>query len=217
MALDLSFSVTERNDNLVITITDTTGTYDAVTNDGGWETGGATNPDPADIVASGGAHTLELTLTITTSSGTSTTYDDVDLYTQFGPFTDAGDLVFALTPAMFSSSGTALGTAIDEFPDGIYEFTYKYDDGLGGQEDSQVETALIEGKVKNATYELLRLLPKLYECKDCVTKKVLDAIFCRGYLDAMYSSAYISNTEELYNQLYVLERLVTDGSSYTWR
>lgn len=216
MALDLSFSITERNDNLVITLTDTTGTYDAATNPGGWQTGAATNPDPADIEASGGAHTLELSLTITTSDGTSTTYDDVDLFTQFGPFTDAGDLVFALTPSMFSSSGTALGTDTDEFPDGIYEFTYIYDQGLGTV-DSEVESALIEGQVKNATYELLRLLPKLYECKDCVTKQVLDAIFCRGYLDAMYSSAYISSTEELYNQLFVLERLVTDGSSYTWR
>ena len=84
-------------------------------------------------------------------------------------------------------------------------------------EKSEVSTFLIDGQVRNAVYELLRALPKLYECKDCTTKEVLDTIFDRAYLDAMASSAYVSKTEELYNMLYVLERLVTDGSTYTWR
>ena len=138
------------------------------------------------------------------------------MYDEFGPFADAGDLVFELTPSMFISGGTAMGEDTDEFLDGIYEFIYIYDQGLGTEKSTE-EDALIDGRVRNATYELLRLLPKLYECKDCTTKQVLDALFCRGYMDAMHSSAYISSEEELINQLYVLERLVTDGSSYTWR
>ena len=216
MALDLTYSITERNDNLVITMVDTAGTYHVVDNPGGWEIGAATNPDVNDIVATGGVHTLELSLKVTSSTGVSTTYDDVDLFTVFGPFTLPSDLVFELTPAMFTSSGVAMGSITDQFPDGIYEFTYYYDQGLAS-EVVEVSTVLIDGQVRNAVYELLRVIPKTYECKDCTTKQVLDAIFNKAYLDAIYSSAYVSNTEALYNQLYVLERLVTDGSSYTWK
>ena len=60
MALVLSYSIAERNDNLVITLTDDTDTYHAVDNPGGWETGAATNPDPADIDDI--SHTLALLL-----------------------------------------------------------------------------------------------------------------------------------------------------------
>ena len=133
MALDLSFSIEERNDNLRITLTDTTGTYDAGSNATGW---GAPNLAVTDITATGGAQPLELSVKITTSDGTETTYDDIDLYTEFGAPTLPSDLVFALDCSMFISEGTALGTDEDEFPDGVYEFTYMVDQG-GVDEDTE--------------------------------------------------------------------------------
>ena len=217
MALSLAFTVAESNDNKLITVTDSTGVYDAVTNDTGWETGAATNPDPADI--DGVTHTLELIVTITTSDGTETTYDAVDLEDEFAPvggFVDVTDLVFAIDCSMLVSGGTALGTADTEFPDGIYNFEYVYDDGVVLTEESYEADVLIEGQVRNAIYELYRTIPTTYNCQDCKSKAILDIIFTKAYYEAMVISAYVAREEELLNMLAVIERLVTDGSSYTW-
>lgn len=213
MALELSFNVVERNDNKLVTITDTTGIYHVVTNPTGWETGAATNPDVADI--DGVTHTLELDVTLTISDGTETTYDSIDVYTLFGPFTDVGDLAFALDCSMLQVSSVAMGTSADEFPDGLYEITYTYDKGLAS-EVSYASTVLLDGRVANALYELLRTLPTDYECGSCHTKEILDIIFMKTYLDSIHASAYSARTTSILNQLGVLENLLTNVSSYTW-
>lgn len=212
MALKLSFTVVERNDNLLLTITDTAGTYHVVDNPDGW---GAPNLAVTDIVASGGLHTLELDIIFTASDGTITTYDTIDLFTLFNPFADAGDLIFPLTCAMLKVSGTAIGTPADEFLDGIYNVTYVADDGLAG-EVNEVSAILLDGKVQNAVYELLRTVPTKYECGGPHEKEVLDIIFMRTYLDSMRASAAVSRTDSIVGQLNVLERLVTNVSNYTW-
>ena len=210
MALSLSFAVAESNNNKLISVTDDTGVYDALTNTGGW---GAPNPAVADI--DGATHTLGLSITITTSDGTETTYDTIDLYDEFGPFADVTDLEFDLDCSMLISGTTALGTADDEFPDGIYTFDYIYDEGLGSEVSTEVDV-LIEGKVRNAIYELYRTIPTIYNCQDCKTKQILDIIFTRAYYKSMIISAYVARETELLNMLAVIERLVTNGSSYTW-
>jgi hypothetical protein len=213
MGLSLSFTVAESNDNKTITVTDTTGEYNAVTNDTGWETGGATNPDPAGI--DGTTHTLQLVVTITTADGTETEYDAIDLYDEFGPFTDLTDLVFALDCSMLEVSGDALGTSDDEFPDGIYKFVYIYDEGELTENYANSDI-LIEGRIRNAVYELYRTIPTTYNCQDCKSKQILDIIFTKAYYDSMVISAYSAREIELLNMLSVIERLVTNGSSYTW-
>ena len=232
MALDLSFSITERNDNKLITLTDNTGTYHAVDNADGW---GDPNPAAgfawADIVVSTDVtgpsqFHLILDLTITTSDNTSTTYDTINLRDHNGSdFTAASDLVFEFDCSDFEEIGIVLGTSSDEFPDGIYSFDYRIVDNDDHTLTNGVTTTsgyyevvetLIEGRVRNAVYELLRDLTTVYNCKDCCTDTVMDAIFARAYLDAIYSSAYVSKTEELLNQLAVLQRMVTDGTDYTW-
>lgn len=213
MALSLSFSVVERNDNKLLTITDTAGTYHAVDNPTGWETGAATNPDPADI--DGVTHTLGLDITVTTSDGTATTYDTIDVFTLFGPFADAGDLVFALDCTMLVSGGSALGTAASEFPDGLYTINYTYDDGLG-TEVTTVSTVLLDGIVANDLYELLRTMPVSYDCEACYDKKTMDIIFAKMYLDAIHASAYSARTTSILNQLTVVENLLRNVSNYTW-
>lgn len=210
MALSLSFDVTERNDNKLLTVLDTTGIYDIVTNDDGW---GAPNPVVTDI--DGVTHTLELDITLTISNGTVTTYDSIDLFTLFGPFTDISDLSFALNCSMLQSGGTALGTSDDEFPDGLYTITYTYDKGLGSV-ITVTNTILLDGRVANALYELLRTLPTDYECGQCNEKEILDIIFMKTYLDAIHASVYSARTTAILDQLGVLENLLTNVSSYTW-
>ena len=72
------------------------------------------------------------------------------------------------------------------------------------------------GRVVNATYELLRVIPQYYLFGNCNNKQILDAIFTMAMIDAMESSAYVGNDEAVLEQLAVIERLVTNGSNYTW-
>ena len=211
MALSLAFTVAERNDNKLITITDATGVYAAVTNEGGW--GGAPNPLVTGI--DGTTHTLELFISIQTSGGVTTLYDGIDLYALAGPFATVADLVFDIDCSMLEDGGVALGTADSEFPDGIYTFTYVYDYELG-TEISTSAAALLEGRVRNAIYELYRTIPTIYNCQDCKSKEVLDIIFAKSYYSAMIASAYVARETELINMLAVIERLITNGSNYTW-
>ena len=208
MAFTLAYTVTESNDNKTITITDASGTGAT-----GW--GAGTNPATTDIGAVGSTHDLQLIISITTSSNTTTTYTAIDLYTEFGPFATVADLVFPITCDMLVASGTALGTSADEFPDGIYNIKYVYN--LGETNESTVdEDVLIDGVITVEIYDLLRQIPTIYNCSDCKSKTVLDAIYCYGCLNVMESDAYVARSEEIINLLYVLERLVEDGSTYSW-
>jgi len=213
MALSLSFNVVERLDNLLLTITDDTGVYDAITNTTGW---GAPNPAVTDI--DGVTHTLELDIVLVTSNKTSTTFDTIDLFTIFAPgggFVDVTDLVFELDCSMLQVDGVALGTSSYEFPDGLYQVTYTYDKGEVS-EITTTSTVLLDGKVANSLYGLLRALPVQYECDDCHTKEILDIIFMKTYLDSIHASAYTARTTSILDQLGVLERLLKNVSSYNW-
>jgi hypothetical protein len=198
MALALSLSYSERNDNRLLTLTDTT-----------------TNWNVDGNIAVTGIISLTLDVTIVTSDNTETVYDQIDLYDIHGGFTLSTDLVFPIDCSMLEDSGTALGAATDELPDGVYTFTYIVNEG-GVAETSYTEDILVEGKVRVAVYELLRTLPTTYSCTECKTKEIMDAIFCYGLLNSMESAGYVAKNEELITQLYTLERLVTNGSSYTW-
>jgi len=202
MAVTLNLSYVERNDNKLITLADTSDD---------WGT-----PAIVDIT------TLTLDVTITTSDNVSTTYDQINLVDEFGDgvgaeFDDQDALSFPLTCAHFINSDTsvALGTSADVFPDGIYQFTYTLDDGLA-TDSELVENVLMEGVVRNQVYEDLRALPVLYNCNECKSKQIMDAIFAYGYLNSIRAAGYVAKTEELLSQLYVLERLTSYGSSYTW-
>jgi hypothetical protein len=198
MALALSLSYSQRNDNKLLTLTDST-----------------TNWNVDGNIAVTGITSLTLDVTIVTSDNTETVYDQIDLFDLHGGFTLASDLVFPIDCSMLEDSGTALGAATDELPDGIYTFTYIVNEG-GVAETSYTEDILVEGKVRVAVYELLRTLPTTYSCTECKTKEIMDAIFCYGLLNSMESAGYVAKNEELIIQLYTLERLVTNGSSYAW-
>jgi hypothetical protein len=194
MAVTLALDYTERNDNKLLTLTDTST---------GWG-----SPAGSDIT------TLTLDVSVTISDGTETTYDQINLVTlnSITGSTTQAELIFNIDPTNFLISGDP-GFATDAvFPDGIYHFIYT----LNTTDSILDEYVLIEGNVRNAVYFKLRNIPTLYMCKDCRSKEIMDAIFAYGYLNSMRAGGYVAKTEELINQLYVLERLLEYGSSYTW-
>ena len=197
MAVTLSLSYVERNDNKVITLTD---------DSTDWAGYVPTIP---------GITSLTLDVEITTSDETTTVYDPINLLIEFAAIADQDDMVYALTPDILESGGDPLGTAADIFPDGIYKFTYTLDVGLA-DESTLIEYVLMEGNVRNDVYEALRTIPVLYTCAECKSKEIMDAIFAYGYLNSIRAGGYVAKTEELISQLYVLERLLSYGSSYTW-
>jgi len=195
MALTTTLSFTVRNDNKLITIADTTVDY----NVGG-------NIAITDITA------LTLDVEVVTSDNESTTYDTIDLYSLFAPFTTQSDLSFELNPSHFVVGSTAMGDSDSEFPDGLYYITYT----INTIEATKDYDVLLDGRVVNATYELLRNIPQYYLSGTCNNKEILDAIFTMAMIDSMESSAYVGNNEAILEQLAVIERLVTNGSNYTW-
>jgi hypothetical protein len=211
MAFTLTCSVVERNDNKLLTISDTTGGCSATS----WGVGG--NPTVSSITAIGGGHPLTLDIKITTSDGTETTYDIIDLHQTFltSGHSTYDDLVFPLTCAMLIQNGTAIGTSSTEFPDGIYEITYSY--GEPDAEEAYVtDSVLIDGIVTSDIYALLRTITTKYECGGPHEKDTLDIIFMRTYLSAMHVSTYVARTDSILKDLTILERLIDDVSTYTW-
>ena len=203
MAFTLSFTITEQGDNKLLTLTDSTGT-----GSDGWDG----SPAVTDIASA--VNQLTLDVTITTSDGTSTSYDTINLYDEFGPFTTTANLVFALDCSMLiDSDDNALGTADDVFPDGVYDFIYTWTGAGATHTDTSV---LIDGIVKSSIYELLRTIPTSYECEDNHERDILDIIFIKGYYDAMIATAIVGRNEQVIEQLGVLERLVLNGSYYSW-
>ena len=195
----LALSYVERNDNLLITLTDTT-------SDVAW---GAP--------AVGAITTLTLDVNITTSNNETIAYDQIDLVATvpLGGASVQADLVFLIGAEDLLDGGTALGTATTVLPDGLYEFTYTLDEGLA-TESILNEFVFIEGNVRNSVYEAVRAIPTLYLCNECKSKAIMDAIFAYGCLNSIRASGYVAKTEELIDQLYVLERLLLYGSSYSW-
>jgi hypothetical protein len=197
MAVTLALEYTERNDNKLITLADTSV---------GWST-----PAGVDITS------LTLQVSITTSDSITTVYSDIDLVTanSINAGTTQEELVFTLDCTDLVTGGVPIGTSSDVLPDGIYEFHYILDNGLPTFTELN-EWVLMEGNVRNAVYEALRTIPILYTCNECKSKEIMDAIFAYGYLNSMRAGGYVAKTEELITQLYTLERLLNYGSSYTW-
>ena len=210
MALELSLSSVESNDNTTLTLTDDAGDYSAANTDG-W---GAPNLAVGDIT------TLTLDVVITTADGTETTYDQIDLATDFAPLADTGDLVYAITSASLLVSSVALGVATDELPDGLYDLTYVVDTGLGTADTHEV-TVPMYGKVKVLTYEKLRELGEQYNSKDCISRDIQETTLYSTYLTSLKSisssaTLIAAKSEEFLNMLTVLNNMVTNGSRIIW-
>lgn len=216
MAVSLDFSYLQSNDRKTIEITDTTGEYDAVSNTGGW---GTPNPDPSTDVVAATATTVAkyhvlLDITYTDSGGTETTYDTIDLYSEFTSEFAAGyGMVYTLTMAHFEESGVAVGTADDEFPDGIYDITYSITNATDDSEvDSELENILIVGAVRDLmNTEILEGYTNIYRYKDFNAdnkdyQALLDSIFLYSYFNALITNNDNSYRTQKLEMLYFLEQ-----------
>jgi len=159
-----------------------------------------------------------LDVSITNSSNTTTSYDQVDLYSIFGPFSSQDDLEYTLDKSYFGGSNG------DELVDGIYSLkynvTYKGTNQSGSTTASATELdqdVLVYGVVKNSVYDKLRQLPIAYDCKDCDVNTVIkEGDFVAAYLSAIEKAAYVSKGEELIIMLSTLESILNNSSYIIW-
>lgn len=228
MALDLDLSYSQSNDATTLTITDIAGTYDVSDNDDGW---GDPNPRASfafsDIVAASDTtdyspdkYHLLLTIVVTDKEGTETTYTTINLRDHNGAaFTAASDLVFEINPSHLIASGTAMGLSTDKLTDGIYAITYQLvaNHNHSTVIDSVAESVLIDGDVRIDVFNKLRQIPVDYDAESNQrSREIMEALLAYSYLQGMEASASVAMTEELYTMLYTLDKLVSDGSKYTW-
>ena len=226
MALELALSFLEKNDNTGLQITDATGETATGTTTG-WGVVSGQAPNPAtdlytDIVGSATTTAekwhLKLDVTVVTSDGTSTTYDQIDLYDldSTGPFAAVGDLVWVIDPADLVSGGTAMGDSDDELVDGIYTFTYTLLDAPTDaiQEDVLETSVLIDGKVRVKVYDVIRQIQSIYDCTNEEEpiynpdyRDILVALLKYGMFRSMVANVTDANTTKILNILDTLERL----------
>ena len=225
MALTLDLLYSQSNDAKTLTVTDNAGTYHVVDNPTGWETGGATNPDPADIVVSSDDSTADkyhlfFSATVTDKYNVTTVYEEIDLFAKNGgAFVDASDLTWDLDASDFIKSAVAMGTDEEKLKDGVYDVTYTLKNNVAPQAVVATlnEKIVIDGDVRIDVYNKLRLIPYDYMNEHIDTSRdVMEALLAYSYLQAIEGSAAICLTEDLVNMLYTLDKLVSDGSHYTW-
>ena len=166
-------------------------------------------PTVAEIV------TATLDTTITGVDEVATVKNQVDLLSEFGPFTTQGDLVYTITAALFGDAADSL------LLDGLYALEYNISYAGDGVVNTKTDTLnvniLVYGVVKTATYEKLRDISVLYMCTDgCPSSEINEADLCGAYLAGIENSAYVAKTEELLSMLVTLDGIINNGSKITW-
>ena len=223
MALVLDLTYSQSNDAKTLTLTDNAGTYGIpVGNITGW---GTSNPATTAIVIStdtttASSYHLLLDVAVTDKEGIRTVYDQINLYDQNGGgFADASELTWGLTAADFIESGTAMGEATTKITDGVFEYTYQLvlNSNHSSVEATFSEDTVVDGDVRIDVYNKLRQVPVDYDYEAVDTSRdVMESLLAYTYLQAIEASASVSMKEELVNMLYTEDKLVSDGSHYTW-
>jgi hypothetical protein len=223
MALVLDLEYSQSNDATTLTLTDTAGTYVVTDNEDGWGTPNEETTDiviSTDIINAGSETHLLLDATVTDKNGVEIIYDQINLYDQNGGgFADASELTWDLTSVDFVVSGLAMGEATDKLDDGVYALIYQLVDN---DDHSNViatfsEDIIVDGDVRIDVYNKLRQIPVSYDYEAVDTsREVMEALLAYSYLQAVEASASVAMTEELINMLYTVDKLVSDGSHYTW-
>jgi hypothetical protein len=207
--ITLNYSVLERNDSKVLTLTDTST---------GWGTD--TDINFTSIRAlSNLTYAITAIITINTTDS-STLYDQIDLYslTATTPFVSQSNMVFPIDATKLTISASALGDINTLLPDGIWDIQYNLLHYVGGAWTiihTITQSVLVYGQTKTAVYNRLRQVPDLDETGNSY-RDIQEALFYYTYLQAIEKSAFIAKKVDLLQMLQTLERLLLNGSNYPW-
>lgn len=186
--LVLQFTISQSADCTEFTFTDTTGTYNALTNPTGW---GAPNDDIANT-------TPPCTLDITLPDGVTTYQIDLTSTTPVFP-------VNAAPNELILDAGDIGGVSGDKIPDGLYTFVYTVNTTTGGgTEYTQTAVVPFTCQVSCCVYSMWKTVHPDCDCCDQDRENLINAYLM---LKALKYQGNCGNTTEFNNTLALLQRL----------
>jgi hypothetical protein len=220
MALDLKFTLNERNDNKALILQDTTN-LNTNTNSG-WD------DNAFDINSIGSTtNTLKVQITIQVPDGEPIIYNTINIFDTFAPV--GGFLIssyptcmkFIITPDMLiDPQFNPLGLVDSTFPDGIYNVEYIFSPQVGNQ-SIYSKKYYIDGISRNAVYSLLRTIPEQYMNTNMITyetytedwKYIQNIQYAYIWLKSIEASSYIAREKDILQQLQIVQNLIIDASN----
>ena len=203
MALSLDFDVYPSCDNTKLIFKETTGSYNADTNSGGYESASTTNPATSDATAA--------SLVVTDPGGTEYTLNLLSL----ASFPVSDRSTYDITMDLL---GGGLG---DVIPDGLYRFKYTVTtdsgDPAGASNYTKSKDEIFYGVIQCCVFKQLADLD--LECSDCDRKKKEDALMAFTLLQNLKYSAACGTVENFdvllasINKLCNMKKCVGCGST----
>jgi len=186
MALFLNFNIKESDNARELSFTETTGTYNASTNPGGW---GAPNPVTTDVTA---------TATLSILPPSITTPIVIDLFPSSFPTTDTAQTL------VIRSQDLGLGTDII-LPDGLWEMTYTVIDTVANPDVTYTndQTIFVSGQARCCVYGLLASAD--ISCCDCDGSDLARALEAFTYYRAALACAACGNTDKFAEALAIVD------------
>lgn len=168
--LDISFDVCEAPNCKYITIRDTTGVYNSVTNPGGWDDTEVSNPSATNVT--------EVTITITAPDSVVYTFNSASTYSTVDYLPDVNKLLEY--PILYSALGSS-----GKITDGIYEITVEYSGDFGANTYTASSTCevLLACQINCCIDKLSKEIAKS-SCIDCKKEALEKVEMARRYLKA---------------------------------
>jgi hypothetical protein len=207
--LNLDFTILEESNNNAIVITDVTTNW------------GVANGNIEITAINDIDYTLTLDVTFN-SKDQVIVYNQINLYSNpsfGGPWTTQSDLVFRLTPSELTSTQVISNTEDSSLiQDGVYEITYTLT-YVNTADSPAIATkkVLINGIVRNKVYTNLKDIPKIYDAYDFRGKEIDDTLLQYALLKSQEASAYVALEQDLLDNLDTLQKLLINGTNYTWK
>lgn len=185
MALFLNFNIKESDNARELSFTETTGTYNASTNLGGW---GAPNPVTTDV-------TVTATLSILPPGVTTAIV--LDLFPSSFPTTDKTQEVIIRSQDLSLGTDTIL-------PDGLWQITYTVIDTVANPDVTYTsdQTIFVSGEARCCVYGLLANAD--ISCCDCDGSDLARALEAFTYYRAAIACAANGNTDKFTEALSIV-------------
>lgn len=170
--LKVTFDVCEAPNCRYITIRDTTGVYNSITNTGGWDSTEVANPSASNVTA--------VNVIIVSPAGVTTTFDTESIPNPLDYLPDTNKLLEF--PISYADLGGATGS---KFLDGIYEITVKYYGDFGSDTYTAENTCeiLLTCQTNCCLDKLSKEIAKS-QCLDCKKESIAKLEEAKRYLTA---------------------------------
>lgn len=183
--LQLGIDLCQTNNCKVLKLSETTGAYDSLTNQGGWDSTFTNNPTIYDVDDPSANKVTIFTIEITLPDTTSYTVVDEDYIYGTSTFPTTGENTLDFNGSDFG------GTSSDSLTDGIYTVTYTVIGLFQSQEYTATTTSkfLLTCQTRCCIDKLFNLAAQTMDCDSCKKDKLNKALEAEAYLKSAQYAA----------------------------